>query len=95
MKLLDNKKQSVDKVDFGIVEAGETKIIQYYLYNELIAEVRDIKIEPANKEVKIVKFPSKLNSKEEGLIELSWTPSIAIKKGLQTSIKVSGMEIYK
>jgi hypothetical protein len=95
MKLLNELRQPVEDIDFGIVEAGHTKTLKYFIVNDSEAELIDLLPEVSNQEVKIVSCPKTIQSNSEGIIELSWNPSITIKKGLKTTIELSGHELYK
>lgn len=93
-KGLTNK---IDDIDFGIVLAGDTKKIELYLLNDSSAEVVDIKPFLENSEaseIKILSFPEKLSANQSGKIELSWTPSVTLKKGLKTAINFNFYELY-
>lgn len=95
MKLLNEKEQIVDSVDFGVVEAGKKKTVTYTLKNETIADVVDLKIKATNREVEISDVPDKIDAKETTKIKFSWTPNRNVKKGLKTVVVISGTELYK
>jgi len=96
MKLFEDKllTKEVTSVDMGIVLAGDTKRSVFYLYNDTLAECVEIVPVISNKEVKILKCPSKLQSKQVGDIELEWAPALNIKKGLKTEINFKYFELY-
>lgn len=94
MKILNQNNQEVETIDLGMVEAGKSKEYLYILYNDKSVDVIDIKVEISNEEVDVLKFPKELKGKEEGTVKLSWVPSINIKRGLKTLIKISGKELY-
>ena len=95
MKILNKEEQEIDRLDLGIVVAGESKEYEYYLYNDTIAEAIDLKVEVPNKEVEVLESPKTLASKTKGLVKIKWSPSVTLKQGLQTVIKLSGAELYK
>ena len=84
----------VQILDLGIVQAGDTKEYTYYVYNDTNAELIDIAFSIDNAEVEILEFPTKLQSKEKGALRIKYSPSVNIKKGLRTSLKTKGVEIY-
>ena len=47
-----------------------------------------------NEEVEILQYPKQLGAFEKGILRIKWSPSVEVKKGLQTSIKISGKELY-
>jgi hypothetical protein len=97
MKLFKDKDltQQTDTLDFGIVLAGDTKTIEYYLQNETEAEVVEIKPIVENTEVKIVSFPENLKSKEVIKVAFSWSPTITLKRGLKSALNLNFFELYE
>jgi len=87
-------KYEVKDLDFGIVLAGDTKKITYYLYNETEAEVVELKASVENTEVKIIDCPTGLKSKTSSSVSFEWSPSITIKKGLKTQLNLKFFELY-
>jgi|WetSurSiteA1Bulk_404760.scaffolds.fasta_scaffold39260_3 hypothetical protein len=88
--------EEVQTLDFGIVDAGDTKEFTYYLYNDSPGDVVQLKAELSNKEVLVIKTPSDtLKSKASTPIVFSWTPPITIKKGLKSEIKLKYYELYQ
>ncbi|MFA5879924.1 MAG: hypothetical protein WC860_07090 [Candidatus Margulisiibacteriota bacterium] len=104
MKLLNNNKEQIDNIDFGIVEAGKEKIIKCFLFNDSLAYVEELKLnlnsldldnKDSIKEISIIKYPEKLNPNEYGEVEIKWLPSIDLKRALRASVSLTGTEIYK
>lgn len=96
MKILNNEgKELTTNFDLGIVEAGKSKEYSYYIVNDTVAELVDVKVEIAHKEVEIVTFPSKLKAGERGELTIKWSPSLTVKKGLQTLVKITGSELWR
>ena len=95
MKLLNSKKEEVSSVDLGIVEAGKSKTFDYFLLNDSMADVIDIEVEVPHNEVSIDQSPKLLASKEIGVVKIIWSPSLTLKQGLKTLIKIKGTELYK
>jgi len=95
MKILSLTGETIEKLDLGIVEAGTSKEYEYQLYNESPAETVDLKLSIPHKEVEVLEFPERLDAKSTGILKIRWSPSITLKQGLQTVIKISGAELYK
>ncbi len=97
MKLFADKEltKPVEDLDFGIVLAGDTKKVEFYLYNDSVADVVELKPSVDNADVKVLSFPSELKSKSTAKIEFSWSPSITLKKGLKTELSLNFYELYE
>lgn len=96
MKLLDfNTREEIKEIDFGIVEAGEKKSVKLVIKNDTNAELIKIKVFANDSEVKIEEVPKILNPHSEGLLVVSYEPDIDIKRGLKTTINLTGQEIYR
>ena len=96
MKIFKDKalKEEVTIFDFGIVSAGESKTVEYFMKNETEATVVDLKCSIANQDVKILTSPTKLDSGETSSLILKWSPAVTLRKGLKTEFHISGTEIY-
>ncbi len=95
MKILDNEGKEIEKLDFGIVEAGKFKEYDYTLYNDDEVEVIDIEVKIAHKEVEVLNYPNKLGANTKGNLKVKWSPSLTVKQGLQTVVKLTGKRLYK
>ena len=95
MKILTKENKEVSSLDLGILEAGQSKKYEYYLYNEAEVEAVDIKVEIEHKEVFVLSAPKKLNAGEKQVFSIEWKPTLTIKKGLQTLIRVNAVELYR
>jgi hypothetical protein len=89
-----NLANQVTSLDFGIVAAGETKEFVYYVSNDTKALLENIVFETIHKEIKIVSSPAVLKSGEVGKLVLAWAPSITLKEGLRTVLKVKATELW-
>ena len=97
MKIYKDKtlKEEVEILDLGIVEAGTTRKYTYYVYNELLAELKDLVFEVEHKDVKLLKSPTTLNPCGIDELILEWTPAVTLKQGLKTTLKIAGKELWK
>jgi len=88
-------KTELKTIDFGIVKVGETQINTYYLFNDSGTEVRDIKVSIDNqKEVSVQMTQTSLPTKGSTPFTLTYTPTLEIKKGLNTQLQITANEIY-
>jgi len=83
------------EIRFGEVEAGLHKDITIYLFNDANAELRDIDIElPEKDDVEVMRSPTQLMENSSDHVVLRWSPSIDLRKALETNIKIRGKEVY-
>jgi len=82
-----------DPIDLGKVKAGETKQFTFYVYNSNMNPFEDLEFSVDNAEVSVISAPTDLEEKSSAEITLQWKPSIDVKKGLKTSLKIEGYEI--
>lgn len=87
-------KEEVKDLDFGIVLAGDTKEITYYVHNETEAEVVELKAIVSNNEVEVVSCPDSLKSGESASVKFRWTASVSLKRGLRTQLNLKFFELY-
>jgi len=98
MKLLNkNGKKVYEILDFGIVSVGDSKVFEYFLYNDTgttVTEIEVILTTRNNNELKLEEFPTELKDEEQGSIKIRWTPNLQIKKGLKARIEIKGRELW-
>jgi len=98
MKLLNTENQPVEAVDFGIVEVGATKTLEYFLYNDEGAYIDNIDIKIADQyqvqEVTVSSYPTSLEKNEKILFTLAWKPTLKIKEGLKVKLDVHYRRLY-
>lgn len=96
MRLLNKEgKYLGETIDFGILEAGKTKEYSFVVHNDSPAEVVDIKIEVPHAEVDVIYFDENMRAGEKSSLKLRWSPTLTLKKGLQSLIKITGTALYK
>lgn len=88
-------KEEVKILDLGIVPAGESKEFTYYLLNDISALLVELKFQVEHEEVEIIKSPTKMEYLAKSELVLKWSPSVTVKQGLKTSLKVCGKELYR
>lgn len=96
MKLFEDKELTKEiailegkpQLDLSIVEAGESKKYSFYIVNDHpYAEIHDLQLVVDNKEVSIIKHPSKLGLNESGEFEIEWKADISIERGIRPNFK--------
>lgn len=97
MKLFSDSllKTEVSTLDFGIVEAGESKTVSYYLLNDTGTEVIDLEYKVSNKEITILSSPRELAKDKSGEIKLLWKSNLNVKAGLKATLDIKGSEIWR
>ena len=87
-------KNEVEKLDLGIVKAGETKRFIFWVENDTSAHFKEMKFIVNHKEVKIIESPKELPSFASAKLILEWSPSVTLKEGLKTTLKVKRTELW-
>lgn len=83
-----------DKLDFGMVLAGDKQEYIYYVYNDTQAELASLTFNTENPEVKVIESPETLKPFGSSILKISWSPSITLKEGLKSHLRIKGYEIY-
>lgn len=96
MKLYNNAslEKEIVNLDLGIVTAGDTKEYSFFYKNDSKAELTNIKFEISHKEVKILSFTEGLKQGDVGKLVIAWNPSVTLKEGLKTVLKVQATELW-
>lgn len=87
-------KEEIVTLDFGIVDAGGKKEYNFYVQNDSKAVLNNIDFAVIHPEVQIVSAPKTLKSQEVAKLVLEWNPSVTLKEGLKTTLKVSATELW-
>ena len=80
-------------IDLGKLKAGEEKEFTYYVFNASVHPYEELKFTVDHKEVTIISSPTEMEEKSNAKIVLKWKPSIDIKRGLKTSLKIEGFQV--
>lgn len=101
MKIYADKerKKPLEVIHFGKVEAGQSKTITVYLYNESTAILTNLKFLigkniPEATQVSIIKPPITIQSKKVQSLKLKWSPARTFKKALEIMIVIEGEAVY-
>ena len=91
MKIYDSKMKEISELDFGRVNVGESKTVQFILYNEnnSVATV-SLKVE----KVSLSLTSASLGFKQKVLVEATWTPLLSLKESLRVELKIDGGEVF-
>lgn len=82
-----------DPINLGKLKAGETKQFTFYIFNASVYPYEELDFILDHKEVKIISFPTEMQEKTSEIIILEWKPSVDIKRGLKTSLKIEGYQV--
>ncbi len=80
-------------LDLGKLKAGETKEYTYYVFNSSMNPYEELEFSVDHKEVEVLEAPKDMEEKSSDKIVLQWKPSIDVKRGLKTSLKIAGFEV--
>lgn len=82
-----------DPINLGKLKAGETKQFTFYVYNSSVNPYEELEFTVDHKEVEVISSPTEMTEKASKAIVLEWKPSVDIKRGLKTSLKIQGYEV--
>ena len=80
-------------IDLGKVKAGETKEFIFYVFNSNVNPFEELEFSVDHKEVEVLLSPTEMAEKSSAKIILKWKPSVNIKRGLKTTLKIEGYEV--
>lgn len=84
----------VGGIDFGVVEAGESKTITYFLLNDTGTRVINLEIAASNKEILVGEYPKNLDKGAVVELKLTWKSSLNVKAGLKAVLDIKGAELW-
>jgi hypothetical protein len=79
--------------DFGVVDTGESRILEIYIKNSARVPTVNIELQIDNPEVKILKAPTTLAVGESASVKLEWATNIEILEGLEGHAEGKGTRI--
>ncbi len=80
-------------LDLGKLKAGEKKEFIFYVFNASVRPYEELDFTVDHKEVKVLSAPTEMEEKSSGKIVLEWKPSVDVKRGLKTSLKIEGFQV--
>ena len=98
MKILNSEKKEVENINFGIVEVGHTKSVEYFLLNDDGTFVDNIKMNLKDikqvKEVSISSYDTTLGVDKTTSFTIAWTPTLKVKEGLKIELEVAYRRLF-
>ena len=82
-----------DPINLGKLKAGNTKQFTFYVYNSSVNPYEELAFSVDHKEVTVISAPTELTEKVSKAIVLEWSPSVDVKRGLKTRLKIEGYEV--
>jgi len=99
MKIYKDKEltQEIDGniLDGGIVDAGETKIVTFYVQNDSSAILQDLKFAVDDKEIEIIEAPIELQKLESKKLVIKAIADVNIEKRIEGRIKITGKKLWE
>ena len=95
-KIYEDKELKIpvgEELNLGKLKAGTKKKYKFYIYNGSVNPFEELSFSVENKEVKIVEAPDELQEKSNAEIILEWSPSVDVRQGLKTRLKIEGYEV--
>lgn len=80
-------------IDLGKLKAGEKKEFTYYIFNASVYPYEELDFTVDHKEVIVIFSPTEMEEKSSAKVVLEWKPSVDIKRGLKTSLKIEGYQV--
>lgn len=80
-------------IDLGKLKAGEEKEYTYYILNASIHPYEELEFDVDHKEVEVIESPTEMAEKSSAKVVLKWKPSVDIRRGLKTSLKIEGFQV--
>ncbi len=80
-------------INLGKLKAGEKKEYIYYVFNSSLSPYEELQFSVDHKEVEVISAPTEMEEKSSEKIVLEWKPSVDIKRGLRTSLKIEGFQV--
>ncbi len=80
-------------LDLGKLKAGEKKEFIFYVFNASLHPYEELEFTVDHKEVEVLSAPENMEEKSSAKIVLEWKPSVDIKRGLKTSLKIEGFQV--
>lgn len=95
MKIADKNGMELVELDLGIVDVGTFKEYSFYLVNDSDAELKNIVLNPEYEEVYVVSAPEQMQPNTTSEFILKWAPTLKLKQGLKTSIKITATALWR
>ena len=80
-------------INLGKLKVGEEKEFTYYVFNSSMNPYEELEFSVDHKEVEVLSSPEDMEEKSSAKVVLKWKPSVDIRRGLKTSLKIEGFEV--
>jgi len=79
----------------GIVEAGETKIVTFYIQNDNFSTLQALSFITKNKEVEILEFPVELSKLEVKPLVIKFIADVNLRQKIEAKLTIKGRELWE
>lgn len=79
----------------GIVEAGETKIVTFYIQNDNLSTLQALSFITKNKEVEILEFPVELSKLEVKPLVIKFIADVNLRQKIEAKLTIKGRELWE
>lgn len=86
-------KEVTDPIDLGKLKAGETKVYEFYVFNNAVYPYEEMQFAIDDEEVMIISHPKELNEKASDVLVIEWSPSEDVEKGLKAKLEITGYKV--
>ena len=97
MKIFTDKeltKEVTELLDLGIVNAGDTKTFSFWIFNDTMAVLHELVFDLDHNEARVVEAPENLDPRHTGVLIIEWSPTVTLKEGLKTQLRISARELW-
>jgi len=77
----------------GEIPAGESKLFEYFVFNETDNHYRSLRFLSNNPEIVVRSTFDGLKPKETGKLIVEWKSDISLKQGIKANIEILGEEV--
>lgn len=90
------KKEEIFELNFERVEAGTSKELKVYLFNDSTGFLQDIEVsfKVPREDLEILDAPKGMNPGELVIFRVKWSPSLKLKKGLRVLFLFKAIEVF-
>ena len=96
MKIYTNSEltNEITVLDFGTLDAGETKKYTFYIQNDSSAYIKELEFNIEHNELEILKAPEELLAKTVGELVIEWKANVTLREGLRAQLHIKGKELW-
>ena len=81
-------------LDFGTLDAGDTKQFTFYIQNDSFAYIRELEFNIEHNELEILKAPEELLANTVGELVIEWKADVTLREGLRAQLHIKGKELW-